>query len=276
MNIFIINPKAGNKKGVELIPSLMNLDDTLIHVTKNKGEAITFLQEITKKYPNSIVYSVGGDGTLNEVVNGIYGSNSKLHVVPFGSGNDYYRVIKNINEQEVDVGAVNKRKFINIASLGVDADIVNQVNQDKNSFLKYPRNIIKTLLKYEKEELTINNKEELINILAICKGKYYGNGVPINPYYTLDDGMFNCFKATDLTNLQMIKCFLEIFKGKHMDNKQVELTNISNLKVSSKFPIICQADGEVFKDTNFTFEVMPRKLIVTNQIPDKIKRMIYR
>ena len=43
MNIFIINPRAGNKKGVELIPSLMNLDDTLIHVTKNKGEAITFL-----------------------------------------------------------------------------------------------------------------------------------------------------------------------------------------------------------------------------------------
>lgn len=276
MNIFIINPKAGNKMGLELIPELMNLPDVLIHVTKNRGEAITFLEKITKEFPKSIVYSIGGDGTLNEVVNGIYGTNCKLHITPFGSGNDYYRIIKNIDEQAVDIGMVNNKKFINIASLGVDADIVNQVNQDQNNFLKYPRNILKTLIKYEKKELIIEKEKKLINILAICKGKYYGNGVPINPYYTLDDGVFNCFTATDLNNLKMIKCFLEIFKEKHLDNKNVEVSRIKNLQVNSNIPIICQADGEVFKDTSFTFQVMPKKLIVTNNIPVNIKRMIYR
>lgn len=276
MNIFIINPNAGNKMGLELIPELMNLPDVLIHVTKNKGEAITFLEDIVKEFPRSTVYSVGGDGTLNEVVNGIYDTDCKLHIVPFGSGNDYYRIVKNITEQSVDVGMVNERKFINIASLGVDADIVNHVNHDRHIFLKYPRNIIKTLVQYEKKELIVDSEKKLINILAICKGKYYGNGVPINPYYTLDDGVFNCFTATNLSNLKMIKCFLEIFKEKHLDNNHVEVSRIKNLKVSSNFPIMCQADGEVFKDTNFNFQVMPKKLTITNRIPDNIKRMIYR
>ncbi len=276
MNIFIINPKAGNKMGLELIPELMNLPDVLIHVTKNKGEAITFLDDVVKEFPRSIVYSVGGDGTLNEVINGIYDTDCKLHIVPFGSGNDYHRIVKNITEQSVDVGMVNERKFINIASLGVDADIVNHVNHDPNIFLKYPRNIIKTLVQYEKKELIVDSEKKLINILAICKGKYYGNGVPINPYYTLDDGVFNCFTATNLSNLKMIKCFFEIFKEKHLDNNHVEVSRIKNLKVSSNFPIMCQADGEVFKDTNFNFQVMPKKLTITNRIPDNIKRMIYR
>lgn len=276
MNIFIINPKAGNKKGVELIPSLMNLDDTLIHVTKNKGEAISFLQEITKKYPNSIVYSVGGDGTLNEVVNGIYGSNSKLHVVPFGSGNDYYKIIKDVSTKKVSIGDVNGKKFINIASLGVDAKIVDVVNKDKIQFLKYQRNILKSLLTYEKEEVLLDNNRYLINILAICIGKYYGNGVPINPNYCLDKENFNVIVANNMTRLEEIICFLKIFKGTHFLDKKVNTFRTSNLEIKSLVPILCEVDGEVFKDDYFNFKVINEGITITNEIPNKVKKIIYK
>lgn len=276
MNIFIINPKAGNKKGVELIPNLMNLDDTLIHVTKNKGEAITFLQEITKKYPNSIVYSVGGDGTLNEVVNGIYGSNSKLHVVPFGSGNDYYKIIKDVSTKKVSIGDVNGKKFINIASLGVDAKIVDVVNKDKIQFLKYQRNILKSLLTYEKEEVLLDNNRYLINILAICLGKYYGNGVPINPNYSLDKEIFNVIIANNMTRLEEIICFLKIFKGTHFLDKKVNTFRTSNLEIKSLVPILCEVDGEVFKDDYFNFKVIDEGITITNEIPNKVKKIIYK
>ncbi len=276
MNIFIINPKAGNKKGVELIPSLMNLDDTLIHVTKNKGEAITFLQEITKKYPNSIVYSVGGDGTLNEVVNGIYGSNSKLHVVPLGSGNDYYKIIKDVSTKKVSIGDVNGKKFINIASLGVDAKIVDDVNKDKIQFLKYQRNILKSLLTYEKEEVLLDNNRYLINILAICLGKYYGNGVPINPNYCLDKEIFNVIIANNMTRLEEIICFLKIFKGTHFLDKKVNTFRTSNLEIKSLVPILCEVDGEVFKDDYFNFKVIDEGITITNEIPNKVKKIIYK
>ena len=82
----------------EMRAELEQLKTAIIYVTKEKGDATKYLLDITKKHPNSIVYSVGGDGTLNEVVNGIYDTSCTIHIVPFGSGNDYYRSIK---EQDI-------------------------------------------------------------------------------------------------------------------------------------------------------------------------------
>ena len=277
MHIFIINPKAGNGKAVELIPELEQLKTAIIYVTKEKGDATKYLLDITKKHPNSIVYSVGGDGTLNEVVNGIYDTNCKIHIVPFGSGNDYYRSIKeqDILQEKVDIGDVNGHKFINIASLGIDADIVNEVNRDTNNFLKYQRNILKQLITYKKKKINIDEKQKLINILTVCKGKYYGNGIPINPNYNLNNNLFNLIEASNLSNLEMLKCFLQIFQGKHLDNSKVNISCVTNLQINSKLPILCNVDGEVFQDTSFNFKLIPDAIMVTNNIPAKIKRMIY-
>lgn len=275
MNIFIINPKAGNGKGIELIPRLNEIKEKIIYVTKEKGDATKFLLDVASKYPNSIVYSVGGDGTLNEVVNGIYDTNCSLHIVPFGSGNDYHRIIKNIYEDKVDIGDVNGHKFINIASIGIDADIVDEVNKDTNNFLKYQRNILKQLIFYKKKEISIAEKRKLINILTVCKGKYYGNGVPINPNYNLNNHLFNLIEASNLSNLEMLKCFLQIFRGKHLDNSKVNISCVTNLQINSKLPILCNVDGEVFQDTSFNFKLIPDGITVTNNIPAKIKRMIY-
>lgn len=275
MHIFIINPKAGNGKGIELIPRLNEIKEKIIYVTKEKGDATKFLLDVASKYPNSVVYSIGGDGTLNEVVNGIYDTNCSLHIVPFGSGNDYHRIIKNIYEDKVDIGDVNGHKFINIASIGIDADIVDEVNKDTNNFLKYQRNILKQLIFYKKKEISIAEKQKLINILTVCKGKYYGNGVPINPNYNLNNHLFNLIEASNLSNLEMLKCFLQIFQGKHLDNSKVNISCVTNLQINSKLPILCNVDGEVFQDTSFNFKLIPNGITVTNNIPAKIKRMIY-
>lgn len=275
MHIFIINPKAGNGKGIELIPRLNEIEEKIIYVTKEKGDATKFLLDVAKKYSDATIYSIGGDGTLNEVVNGIYDTNCSLHIVPFGSGNDYHRIIKSIYEDKVDIGDVNGHKFINIASIGIDADIVDDVNKDTNNFLKYQRNILKQLISYKKKEISIDEKQKLINILAICKGKYYGNGVPINPNYNLNNHLFNLIEASNLSNLEMLKCFLQIFQGKHLDNSKVNISCVTNLQINSKLPILCNVDGEVFQDTSFNFKLIPNGITVTNNIPAKIKRMIY-
>ena len=275
MHIFIINPKAGNGKGIELISRLNEIKEKIIYVTKEKGDATKFLLDIACKYPNSVVYSIGGDGTLNEVVNGIYDTNCSLHIVPFGSGNDYNRIIKSIYEEKVDIGDVNGRKFINIASIGIDADIVDEVNKDTNNFLKYQRNILKQLISYKKKEISIAEKQKLINILAICKGKYYGNGVPINPNYNLNNHLFNVIEASNLSNLEMLKCFLQIFQEKHLDYPKVNTAFVTNLQINSRLPILCNVDGEVFQDTSFKFKLIPDAIMITNNIPAKIKRMIY-
>ena len=66
MNIFIINPIAGNKKNIELVQTLNNLENSMVYVTIEPKDATKFTAYITKKYPNSIIYSIGEDGTLNQ------------------------------------------------------------------------------------------------------------------------------------------------------------------------------------------------------------------
>ena len=87
-NIFIVNPKAGLKKGNQIISDLKYLENSYLYVTRDSESTKKFVHDITKIYPNAILYSIGGDGTLNQIINGICGSNIKLHVAPFGSGND--------------------------------------------------------------------------------------------------------------------------------------------------------------------------------------------
>lgn len=275
-NIFIVNPKAGLKKGQEILKELNNLENSCFYVTEEEKKTKEFVNYITKQYPKAILYSIGGDGTLNQIVNGINDSNVKLHVVPFGSGNDYYKVIKDFLTEKVDIGEVNGHKFINIASLGIDADIVERVNRDKLYYLKYQRNILKTLLIYQKKLLEFENKERLINILAVCKGKYYGNGVPINPNYCLNNGKFNIIEAGDLNLMQMISCYLKIFKGTHLNDKHVDVSLKDSLEVKSLYPIFCNVDGEVFTDTEFQFRLIKDGITITNEIPSKVKRILYR
>ena len=73
----------------------------------------------------------------------------------------------------------------------------------------------------------------------------------------------------------MLKCFLQIFQGKHLDNSKVNISCVTNLQINSKLPILCNVDGEVFQDTSFNFKLIPDAIMITNNIPAKIKRMIY-
>ena len=127
-HIFIVNPVSGAGRGekigkkIESVAPELGLDYE-IHYTTRGHEAT----EIAKKYKKEedIIYGVGGDGTLLEVLNGIVGSKNMLAVIPAGSGNDFYRSIENREEMSfpVDVGKVNDLYFLNCCSIGIDAEI---------------------------------------------------------------------------------------------------------------------------------------------------------
>ena len=141
-HIFIVNPVSGAGRGkkigenIERVAPEMGLDYE-IHYTTRGHEAT----EIAKRYKKekNIIYSVGGDGTLLEVLNGIIGSKNMLAVVPAGSGNDYYRNIKDREELSfpVDVGKVNDLYFLNCCSFGIDAEIGHNAGLMKEK--KIPR-----------------------------------------------------------------------------------------------------------------------------------------
>ncbi len=278
-NIFIVNNQTNRNKirdfdnFLSTIPEEEKLKNLVLY-TVGRTDAKRLAKEYSNIYKNAIIYSVGGDGTLNEVINGI-NPNCKLAIIPLGTGNDFYRVYKEIQgTQKIDLGIVNNKKFINIASIGVDAEVANKANyykcKGKFKNFEYYAGIIDSLIKNPNYNTSLGN----ITLLAVCNGKYYGNNVPINPNYNLKDGEFEVYKANKLKRLEFLKLFLKIYQGNHFDNDLVDYFKTDNLQVISDKSIVCNVDGEIIYSNEFNFNVIKDGITLTNDTPEYIKKYV--
>lgn len=278
-NIFIINGQISRNKIRAFGNFLSTISEeeklkNLVLYTVGRNDAKRLAKEYSNIYKNAIIYSVGGDGTLNEVINGI-NPNCKLAIIPLGTGNDFYRVYKEIEgTQKIDLGIVNNKKFINIASIGLDAEVANKANyykcKGKFKNFEYYAGIIDSLIKNPNYNTSLGN----ITLLAICNGKYYGNNVPINPNYNLSDGEFEVYKASKLKRLEFLKLFLKIYQGNHFDNDLVDYFKTDNLQVISDKSIVCNVDGEIIYSNEFNFNVIKDGITLTNDTPEYIKKYV--
>lgn len=278
-NIFIINSQISRNKIRAFGNFLSTISEeeklkNLVLYTVGRNDAKRLAKEYSNIYKNAIIYSVGGDGTLNEVINGI-NPNCKLAIIPLGTGNDFYRVYKEIQgTQKIDLGIVNNKKFINIASIGLDAEVANKANyykcKGKFKNFEYYAGIIDSLIKNSSYDTSLGN----ITLLAICNGKYYGNNVPINPNYNLSDGEFEVYKASKLKRLEFLKLFLKIYQGNHFDNDLVDYFKTDNLQVISDKSIVCNVDGEIIYSNEFNFNVIKDGITLTNDTPEYIKKYV--
>lgn len=278
-NIFIVNNQTNRNKIRDFGNFLSTISEeeklkNLVLYTVGRNDAKRLAKEYSNIYKNAIIYSVGGDGTLNEVINGI-NPNCKLAIIPLGTGNDFYRVYKEIQgTQKIDLGIVNNKKFINIASIGVDAEVANKANyykcKGKFKNFEYYAGIIDSLIKNPNYNTSLGN----ITLLAVCNGKYYGNNVPINPNYNLSDGEFEVYKASKLKRLEFLKLFLKIYQGNHFDNDLVDYFKTDNLQVISDKSIVCNVDGEIIYSNEFNFNVIKDGITLTNDTPEYIKKYV--
>lgn len=262
--IFIVNPKSGKGKSLEVIKyieticKLKNYDYKIFY-TEKKDDAKLIAEYFKNTY--SLIYSVGGDGTVNEVSSGLAHGNSFMGIIPAGTGNDFYKTIKNKEEGlfDIDLGIVNDKYFINIASIGIDAEAC--VNADLMKKLKVPNcgvytsSFIYTYLKYHNQNLKLNNIEKDITLLTVANGQYYGGGYKIAPDAKIDDGLLNIILAEDLSKLEIPGLLLKVANASHYKDKRVKHFKVQNLSVKAPCEIFCQLDGEVIKDNEFNFAI---------------------
>ncbi len=270
MKVFIINPVAGRGVANNISKKLEEIkeNDWILEYTKNTTDAT----KLAKKYKNKakIIYSVGGDGTLNEVVNGMIGGSAILGVIPGGSGNDFYKTIKNFNKPlEIDLGEVNKRYFINVASVGIDAEIAKNANYLKNKHINFKQiynlSILYTFFRYKMASLSINNAEfKKYTLLTACNGIYYGDGFKISPHSKLNDDILDVYTIKKVNKLKIIRALLKLLKGEHDELDYVKHLKVNSVKVKSKSVIPCNFDGEIFFDKNFEFKVSRHRITVLN------------
>lgn len=288
--LFIVNPVAGKGQGLKYIKGIKNLfkeeQEYHIEVTKRRGHAT----EIAKRYSmqeDYIIYAVGGDGTVNEVVNGMVGSNSSLVIIPTGSGNDFIRTIEpNYKKKDffhklivgnttlVDIIKINEKYCLNIASVGLDADIVfNAIAFKKMKFVKgdmaYILSICKTIfgkkgieIKVKLDDKELSDRKVLF--LAIANGKFYGGGVPITPNAEINDGLADVCLVENLNLLKIFKLLPKLAKAKHTEAKEVKIYRAKKIEIESETLFRVNIDGEIVEGDKLKMEVIPRaiKLII--------------
>jgi len=271
-HVFIINPESGKKRGLQIGKTieayLKNINiNYKIYYTEKKSQAT----EIAKMHGDlgTIVYSVGGDGTLNEIVNGLVFSDAELSIIPVGSGNDFYKSYKNFSGDSLDLGLVNDRYFVNVASLGFDAEIADYANDLKDNGIPnkmvYVLSLIKKYFTFNNMKVNVNSMEKELLLLAICNGSYYGGGFNIAPFAKLDDGLFDVYEADNLTKLKTLKLLLKLVKSEHTYDPNVTYYKSNGLRVNSFIPMICNVDGEIIKGRKFNFSLSQDAIKINNK-----------
>lgn len=241
--------------------------------TTGTGEAVKLAKQLIESGCTHIV-SVGGDGTLHEVVNGIMQSNNPhciLGMLMYGTANDFARTvpaprtmkdlllaIKGGRTKKIDLGVVELlqkdevRFFINIASIGMSAEVVKRVNNSSKSLgseLTFFTAIVRTFFDYSNQQVTCRTSDwqwsGKANSLVVANAKYFGNGMCIAPDADPSDGLFSVMINGDIKLLDYLKNVMKIKKGRKVNHPQVFYKKAHELNITSESDsCFIEADGE--------------------------------
>lgn len=292
--IFIVNPNAGNRKIAKNAKKIIHqfLDNTkanhIIEFTKGPGDATKIARKYCEAYGNRCRFvSVGGDGTLNEVLNGMADSGAQLTAIPAGSGNDFVKsVIPEYRKDQIltydlvyrtltgesrliDLATVNGRYFLNIASVGFDADVVYNAISLKKSFipakLSYLFAIFISLIKFRTRKMKLSldgnshiNKE--FTLVVIANGKYYGGGFIPVPDAVVDDGILDICMVDKVTRRKVLRFFTKYKIGQHGILKEVNFNKCKSIVIESDSKIRVNIDGELLIFDEARFEINDSKV----------------
>ncbi|MHA1551188.1 MAG: diacylglycerol/lipid kinase family protein [Candidatus Heimdallarchaeaceae archaeon] len=296
--LFVINPNARNGKIGKVWPKVeeeilkRGLDHKSIY-TQYQGHAIEIVKEMEKDF--DVVVAVGGDGTVNEVANGLYGTDTKFGLIPLGNGNDFASSLEfdedfkrsiDILEAGKTIGVTvgiaetdgKKRYFVNIADTGVGATAsVASFTEAKwlRGYAKYYYLAFKKLLQYRLVKSTITIDDEVIKdvglvIIAVGSGSRFGSGFNILPdnYHFMGD--FAVLYGRDIGKLKQIKLLNLLKPGKHLGYEGVHYLRAKKVSLEMAKPLPIELEGEIlsFGATNVSFEVAPQRLQTI--VPDGI------
>lgn len=177
-------------------------------------------------------------------------------------------VIKGKTKQ-MDIGLANDICFLNISSVGFDAEVVRNTDVIKSRIkgkVSYILGVLVTLFKYRMKETYIEIDGEQFNknmlLLAVGNGQYYGGGMKILPEAKIDDGYLHLCLVKNINNLKLLFLFPSIFKGDHLKyTKHVEIYKAKNILIQTKGEFYLNIDGDLIHAKNkVEFKIAPKKL----------------
>jgi len=212
-----------------------------------------------------IVVAVGGDGTINEVVNGIHGSEILLGILPFGSGNGLARHLKipfNLRDaielinkghfQKIDTISVNDRIFVNVAGIGFDAMVAKKFSKSsKRGFLSYFKIVSKEYNYYRpKKYLLIIDGQQIVTkalMIVFANSDQFGYNTSIAPDAKIDDGLMDICIVKKVPALQVPFLLQLVFLKQFDKTKYIDIIRTNEVIVKRKRNKVVNIDGEPVK-----------------------------
>lgn len=289
----ICNPISGKGNAIKCLGKIKDWAklqpelDLQVHVTENIGHAAIITKDLTSTGKPVTIFVLGGDGTLNEVLNGIDNfENTRIGILPFGSGNDFaYALdikindpvelfnayINNFVDKKVDIMVLNdKYRVINGVGIGLSADVIATRNKMKHfkPSTQYKIATIRKSLFWKKKECTIQVDDaapQAISTLwlTINNGKRIGSNIIVAPKSKYDDGLLSItYVSATFSRFKTIPYLSKIIKGKIEQVKETVFLTGKQISISlSDSPV--EYDGNLLEHQNqITVKNVPSKLTV--------------
>jgi diacylglycerol kinase (ATP) len=278
--VVILNPAARGRKSRALWEKVRKLSsDAFVHTTREQGEAREFAKQAAER-GCKIVVAAGGDGTVNEVVNGLAGSDVAMGLLPIGTMNVFaaelglptnnlrkcWDTIKAGHVRLVDLPMANRHAFVQLAGVGFDAQIVQETSRDfRKQFGPLSYLVAATqIVSRAAPELVVEagGKHKRGSFVLIGNGRYYGGPFVIFKDAKIDDGKLDVLIFKNLGYLDIARYLSGIVFGTHADLHDVEYFQTRRVVVRSAGSVPVEVDGEVIGNVPVTFRMSTHKLKV--------------
>lgn len=291
-HLFVVNPVAGKQKPEEKLRLINEAIDRLpaeqrdrdsfdIYVTEAPMDACRHIREAAANGGQLRVYACGGDGTLNECVNGAAGlPNAAVTHFPCGTGNDFIKMfgkdkdrffdlteLINGEVRPIDVIKCNGRYSVNICSMGLDARIGTDVHKYSGMpliggaagyvvslLVNYVKSITTTMTA-RTEGLTCGPE---LNLVCVCNGRFYGGGFNPTNDARPDDGYMDVLIVSGVTRLTIAGALMKYATGKYRTYPQyITFVRTRHLEIEAAQTEVINVDGEAEYSRKAVFELIP-------------------
>lgn len=282
----IINPAAGHGAGKRLAPVLaarfraagLRIE---VLVTPGPGEAARLASEAADDGYDAVI-AVGGDGTANEVANGLVGTETALALYPIGDGNDLARglgyprrtrelpaFLAAARPRRIDVGELNGRIFVNVAGVGIDGVVAEGIRGSTRLVgptLGYLAGALGAIATYRpvRMQSTIDGEARDARQLLIVasNGPFFGGGMRPAPRADLEDGWLDVTIADGIGRLATLGALARLYRGTHANGRTIRTVRARSVSIQLDRPLPVQIDGEILRASVIEIGIRPRSLTV--------------
>lgn len=276
--LVILNPAARSERAGGTWEKIRDLPAATVQTTSAPGDARSIAAWGVEQGFQTVV-AAGGDGTINEVVNGLVGSDVALGILPVGTMNVFaaelglpnqipkaWSIIQERHTRRVDLVRANDQYFVQLAGVGLDAQVVQATSRAfKKNFgpLSYLISAAQIAARTPPKLIIEHDDRRLEgSFVLIGNGRYYGGPVAFFKDARIDDGKLDVLIFKNLGYLDIARYLGTILMGNHTDLADVDYFQTKRVSVSSEDDVPVEVDGEVVTKLPVTFRISSRKLKV--------------